>query len=402
MQNHKNNFIGSGEAQSCKLNEQHRSFLNKRGITDSIIDAFSIHSEDVPTLGLHNAIVIPVHHIDGTHSFNKYRRDPMEGPVKPKYLFERGGKVTLYGADKLVAELSNHTRKFFTAKGLTEWDKDTLKEAKYEPLKAIPAGSDEALKPVTVQEIVHKPVVIITEGELDTLVCWSAGIPAVSSTAGATSFQEEWVELLDGRAAGEADALPRYETYICFDNDEAGHKGAIKVLESLPNARVIIVPNQLEVKDISDYVARGGDIHKLLLTAFTVTDIEDAKVQFENLSGAWRLNEAKFFEMYIEHHKTPALPSNVNGAAKPTSQSDDRLERAKSVDCTTLYEFARKGRYPVAKCLWHDDHDPSLTYYARNNSCYCHVCGKYADAVDIVMVRDGVTFKEALKTLLND
>jgi len=332
------------------LAEQHRSFLNKRGITDKVIAAFSISTADVPELRLQNAIVIPVRHIDGTHSFNKYRRDPMEGPVKPKYLFERGGKVTLYGADMLVADQS-HTH------------------------------------------------VIITEGELDALVCWSAGIPAVSSTAGSSSFQAEWVELLS-----------RYEVYVCFDNDEAGHKGAIKVLQHLtsvdgdrvPNVKVIIVPNQLDVKDISDYRARGGDIHQLMKTAFTIKDIDDAKVQYEHLSGAWRINEAKFFELYIEHHKTPALPSNANGAARPTSQSDDRLERAKSVDCTTLIEFNRRGRYPVAKCRWHDDHDPSLTYYARNNSCYCHVCGKYADAVDIVMVRDGVDFKSALKILLNE
>lgn len=348
-------FVGSpyaiitGMQHKTTLSEQHRSFLNTRGITDTVIAAFYIHTADVPELRLQNAIAIPVNNVDGTHAFNKYRRDPMEGPVKPKYLFERGGKVTLYGADKLVAEQSH---------------------------AAIP--------------LIKSPV-IITEGELDTLVCWSANIPAVSSTAGATSFQDEWVELLS-----------HYEVYVCFDNDEAGHKGAIKVLEKLPTARIIIVPNQLDVKDISDYRARGGDIHQLIKTAFTVTDLEDAKTQYEQLSAAWRLNEAKFFEMYIEHHKKPALPSNVNGAAAPTSKSDDRLERAKSVDCLTLLPFTTKGRYPVTKCLWHSDSDPSLTYYARNNSCYCHSCGKYADAVEIVMTRDTVTFKEALKKLLHE
>lgn len=339
------------------ISDQHRSFLNKRGITDKVIDAFSIHTADVLSLGLSQSIVIPVRHIDGTHSFNKYRRDPMEGPVKPKYLFERGGKVTLYGADMLMKAY------------LTTFSEEER----------------------VAHQLPAKPSVIITEGELDTLVCWSAGIPAVSSTAGSSSFQEEWKELLS-----------RYEVYVCFDNDEAGHKGAIKILDSLPDAKVIIVPNQLDVKDISDYRARGGDIHQLIKTAFTIKDTDDAKVQFENLSGAWRLNEAKFFELYIEHHKAPALPSNVNGAARPTSQSDDRRERAKSVDCTTLMDFNTRGRYPVAKCRWHDDHDPSLTYYARNNTCYCHVCGKYADAIDIVMERDGVDFKKALKILLNE
>ena len=321
--------------------EQHRSFLHKRGITDKVIAAFSIHTADVPELRLQNAIVIPVRHIDGTHSFNKYRRDPMEGPVKPKYLFERGGKVTLYGADRLVAEQShNH--------------------------------------------------VIITEGELDTLVCWSAGIPAVSSTAGASSFQDEWVELLG-----------RYEVYICFDNDEAGHKGAIKVLDQIPTARVIFVPNNIPgVKDISDYVAHGGDLHGLMQTAVSLTTDEEIEAERKRLADLWL--DYSFYVLLQEHRKAPTLPSNVDGAARPTSQSDDRLERAKSVDCTTLIEFNRRGRYPVAKCRWHDDHDPSLTYYARNNSCYCHVCGKYADAVDIVMVRDGVDFKSALKILLNE
>lgn len=348
---------------SYTLNEQHRSFLNKRGITDKVIDAFSISTQDVPTLGLRNAIVIPVRHIDGTHSFNKYRRDPMEGNVKPKYLFERGGKVTLYGADELVRH------------PLT-LDKSNVADV-----------LSSAVSTLKGEGATYKSPVIITEGELDTLVCWSKGIPAVSSTAGATSFQEEWVELLS-----------RYEVYVCFDNDEAGHKGVIKVLDHLPNAHVMFVPKNIpDVKDISDYVARGGDLHALMQTARQYLSVEDVKVEMELIAAQW--GDYSFHTLFVEHKKSPNLPTME---ARPTSQSDDRLVRAKSVDCTTLIEFKRKGRYPVAKCRWHDDHDPSLTYYARNNSCYCHVCGKYADSVDIVMTRDGVDFKSALKVLLGE
>lgn len=325
------------------------SWLHKRGITDKVIDAFSISVGDVPSLGLHEAIIIPVRHIDGSHAFNKYRRSPLEGNVKPKYLFERGGKVTLYGADQLVAH----------------W-------------KLLPQFRPD-----------EKPPVVITEGELDTLVCWSLGIPAVSSTAGATSFQEEWVELLKG-----------YSVYVCFDNDEAGYKGAVKVLDYLPDARVIFIPKNIpNVKDISDYVARGGDFHALMRTAKSYPDLETVEAEKESIAANW--GDYTFHDLYIDHNKKPSLPTNTNGAA-PTSNSDDRVERAKSVDCTALLEFVRNGRYPLAKCLWHNDSTPSLTYYARNNSCYCHACGKYADAIDIVMARDGVTFKEAIKTLLKD
>lgn len=318
-------------------------WLRKRGITDKVIDAFSISVADVPQLGLHKAIVIPVRHIDGAHAFNKYRRNPTEGNVKPKYLFERGGKVTLYGADQLVKHEADAIRNY----------------------------------------------VVITEGELDTLVCWSLGIPAVSSTAGATSFQEEWVELLKG-----------YSVYICFDNDEAGHKGAVKVLSYLPDAKVIFIPKNIpDVKDISDYVARGGDFHALMRSARSYPDLETVEAEKESIAANW--GDYSFHDIYIDANKKPSLPASANGAA-PTSNSDDRVERAKSVECTSLVEFVRNGRYPLAKCLWHNDNTPSLTYYARNNSCYCHACGKYADAIDIVMARDGVTFKEAIKTLLKD
>lgn len=329
-------------------------WLQKRGITTKVIDAFSISVADVPSLKLQDAIIIPVRTIDGEFSFNKYRRNPIEGNVKPKYLYDRGGKVTLYGADQLVAH--------------------------YKPGTVVP---DQEWNPV-------KPPVILTEGELDTLVCWSQNIAAVSSTGGALSFQPEW-----------ADLLKCYSVYICFDNDEAGMKGAIKVLDMLPSAKVIIVPNQLEVKDISDYVSRGGNVHDLLKTAFSVTDLSDAQVQFETLSASWRLNEAKFFELYIEHQKEKrVLPSNTSGQAAPTSTSDDRLLRAKSVDGLTLLPFVRKGRYPVTTCLWHNDHDPSFTWYKRNNSGYCHVCGKYADVIDITMAVHGLSGKEGFKRAL--
>ena len=324
------------------------SWLHKRGITDKVIDAFSISVGNVSHLGLSEAIIIPVRHIDGSHSFNKYRRNPLEGNVKPKYLYDRGGKITLFGADQLVAQQLEMSDKYRGTR-----------------------------------------VVVITEGELDTLVCWSLGIPAVSSTGGAQSFQEEWVDLLKG-----------YAVYVCFDNDEAGYKGAVKVLSYLPDAKVIFIPKNIpDVKDISDYVARGGDFHALMRTAKSFPDLETVEAEKEAIAANW--GDYTFHDLYIDANKKPSLPTSVGGAA-PTSQSDDRVERAKSVDCLSLVEFKRNGRYPLAKCLWHNDNTPSLTYYARNNSCYCHACAKYADAIDIVMARDGVTFKQAIKTLLKD
>lgn len=348
-----------------KISTQHRSFLNHRGITDSIIDAFSISSGDVPFLHLNNAIIIPVRHIDGELSFNKYRRDPIEVDVKPKYLYDRGGKVTLYGADKLVAQYP-----FVESETLARSGGFTLET----------------------NEIKHN--VIITEGELDTLVCWSKGIPAVSSTGGAQSFQEEWVQLLKG-----------YEVYICFDNDEAGHKGAIKVLDYLPEAKVMFVPSNIPgVKDISDYCAHGGDLHKLMSTARQYLSVEDVEVDMQRIAALW--GDYSFHTLYIEHHRK-SLPTDTSGLPnRDTSLLDptDRVGRAKAVDCLTIagIEWHKEGAYYKSKCLWHADNDPSLTYYPQKNNCYCFVCGKYADVIDLVMAKESCDFKGAVSKLLRE
>lgn len=365
------------------INDHSRSWLNKRGITNKIIDVFSLSVAD--GMGLQDAIVIPVNHIDGTLSFNKYRRNPLEGDVKPKYLYERGGTVTLYGADQLVAHNPNNP---FMGKSIDEILKDGKRMLAGEVIKDV---NGQAIKPVHIRP---KPKVMLTEGELDTLVCWSQNIPAVSSTGGAQSFQADWVELLD-----------RYDVYICFDNDNAGHKGVIKVLGFLPEAKVIFVPSTIPgVKDISDYVAHGGDLRALMSTAKQYLSVEDVEAERERIAAEW--GNYDFHDLYIETNKVAALPSNTGGPAAPSSKSDDRLERAKSVDCQTLLPFKRQGGYPVTQCKWHNDHDPSLTYYKRNNTCYCHVCGKYADAIDIYMVVNDLSgkegFKEAIKKLIRE
>lgn len=370
-----------------QLREEHRHFLNRRGITDKIIEDFSIQSADVPLLKLRNALLIPVRHIDGSPAFFKYRRDPMEGDVKPKYLYQPGSKIMLFGADKLMQHRSENV--FMTQGGPVVSDRAEFKEMKLPPLIAHAIGDGNGGSPA-ITEKSHKPMVVLTEGELDALVCWSRNIPAVSSTGGAQSFQEEWVEL-----------LARFEVYVCFDNDEAGHKGVVKVLDYLPEAYVVFVPNHLPgVKDISDYVAHGGDLHALLRTARQYRSVDDVLADKQQVAARW--GDYTFHNIYLEHQDEKRVAAQRQAPALP-AEIGNRKDRAKSVDCLSLLPFRKAaGRYPVTECLWHNDHDPSLTYYKRTNSCFCHVCGKYADAIDIVMTRDRVNFKRALDILLNE
>jgi DNA primase len=205
------------------------------------------------------------------------------------------------------------------------------------------------------------------------------------------SFQEEWVDMFKG-----------YTPYICFDNDEAGHKGAIKVLEYLPDAKVVFIPKNVpKVKDISDYVAHGGDFHALMKGAKQYKDIEAVRDEMNIIDGQW--GDISFHELFIENYekKHATVPKDTKGKVAPKG-TGDRIERAKSVPCDSLHEFRRAGRLMKGKCLWHDDRDPSLVYYPEKNNCYCFVCGKYADGIDIVQARDGVDIKQAIKTLLNE
>jgi len=91
---------------------------------------------------------------------------------------------------------------------------------------------------------------IICEGEFDCLVLHAFGIPAISSTAGARTFKDEWIEQL---------SFVRH-LYVCFDNDDAGQQGASELIEklgsALPSTSVMQISLPEEVGDhgdITDY-----------------------------------------------------------------------------------------------------------------------------------------------------
>lgn len=143
-------------------------------------------------------VTIPVRDTAGNVLFMKLRQDPFLQSGGPKYM-SSGGEATIFNADAL---------------------KDKPDQ------------------------------LIICEGEFDCLVLRAYGIPAITSTAGARTFKDEWIEQL---------SFVRH-LYVCFDNDEAGRQGAVELIEklgaSLPNTSVlqITLPDEVgEHGDITDY-----------------------------------------------------------------------------------------------------------------------------------------------------
>jgi hypothetical protein len=171
-----------------------RTYLNNRGIIDGVIDSYKL---GYGTFYGKQYITIPV--MDDTgYKFFKLRQDPEIGDGKITY--PKGAEAQLFG---------------------------------------MYAGSEDAQ--------------ILCEGELDALALISQGCFALTSTHGAGTFKEEWID---------GDIKKCKKIYVCFDSDEAGRKGStrvLKILESvgLRNLYHITLPEEVgDGGDVTDYLAK--------------------------------------------------------------------------------------------------------------------------------------------------
>lgn len=88
----------------------------------------------------------------------------------------------------------------------------------------------------------------------------SLGINAITTTAGATSFDPAWSHYFRGR-----------EVCIILDNDSAGCEGSEIIARAIRqiagSVRTIRLPDHgafERVTDVTDFVKAGGDMFKLL------------------------------------------------------------------------------------------------------------------------------------------
>jgi twinkle protein len=99
--------------------------------------------------------------------------------------------------------------------------------------------------------------VVITEGEIDAMTLHQCGIPALSVNAGAGNHQ--WIE-------NDWERMERFsEILVCFDDDEAGRKGAHEVIQRLGVERCRFV--KLGAKDANQWYqdgARDEEFHAAL------------------------------------------------------------------------------------------------------------------------------------------
>jgi DNA primase len=191
-----------------RLPDRVRQYLNARGITNALIER---HRIGFGKFYRSEWITLPLKDTEGKYAYLKLRRDPSK-ESGPKYCCSSAKvEALLFGLDSLQG---------------------------------------------------RNDFAVICEGEFDCLVLHAQGIPAVTSTAGAGTFKDDWIKHLEGFS----------KIIVCYDRDEPGRKGTEKLIETLaaklPSAgiyRVDFPENMTEGKDVTDYfVSYGGTADEFL------------------------------------------------------------------------------------------------------------------------------------------
>lgn len=303
-------------------------------------------------------IVIPICDADGKFLFNKYRRDP-ESEEGPKYTYDAGGTAQLFGLHKV---------------------KD------------------------------HKQI-IVGEGEGDMLCLWSHGFAAITSTGGAGTFSPNWVsQLLDK------------EVVVCMDNDDAGIKGALNIQHKIPFARIVWLPKQFGLKDVTDYLGqyKVSDLQALIdrarsypLPALHEPEFKSKRELKEEMDREKKIIGEIMEMIRIERQKfyTPAHLELLLGLwnkrreqhlrawkfwNRPRVDNENKIIAAKRIPISGMIQFNREG---FAKCVWHQDGHPSMYYYKEANKVYCFSCSKGGDSIDVVQALKSCSLNEALDYL---
>ena len=79
----------------------------------------------------------------------------------------------------------------------------------------------------------------------------------------------------------------------------------------------------------------------------------------------------------------------------PIKKGELNIEKAKQFPISELMQF----KYRKAKCIFHNDHSPSLYYYPVTNTVYCFACNTFADSIKVYQTIHNCTFRKAVLAL---
>lgn len=303
------NLIAQARRYHNQLPARIREYLNRRGIPDVLIDHH--------LLGWNGRrITIPIFNRSDELAFFRLAKDPADSSSAPKMINSKGAYAELYGWELVLA------------------------------------------KPCQL---------MICEGEFDRLVLEANGFRAVTSTAGARTFREEWVR--------EFSAIP--EVFVCFDRDDAGQRGALRLGQMIQQARLVELPEEVGPGgDVTDFFARLGKTRE----------------EFNQL-----LHQAR-----LVPRTTPSKHDPLSSVIVPGPR--DRIERVKTAvpieEVIGQYVAIQKsGERFIGLCPFHEERRPSFTVFPSTRSFFCFGCSAHGDVISFLQQVEHLTFTQALEAL---
>lgn len=116
----------------------------------------------------------------------------------------------------------------------------------------------------------------------------------------------------------------------------------------------------------------------------------DASVAEYTLIYEKQLKKLGFELSYLQRLGHVETPETVKQGV-----TDVEIAMAKQTHISSLLDVKRR----MAKCLWHEDSNPSLHVY-NDVRVYCFVCNKAADVIELYMTLNGCDFITAVKALV--
>lgn len=152
---------------------------------------------------------------------------------------------------------------------------------------------------------------------------------------------------------------------------------------------------------INEVARENPDWVKQRRRAYLESILNALEIRESRLKYAFSINTKKWFgELINEYLKAifrarKKIEREFTSWETPTSDVDDySIERAKEFPIGELVEINANG---FAKCIWHDDNNPSM--YCKNNFAHCFSCGQSGSVIDVYMQLYNCGFVEAIKAL---
>jgi 5S rRNA maturation endonuclease (ribonuclease M5) len=187
--------------------------------------------------------------------------------------------------------------------------------------------------------------IVLTEGETDCILLNQTGIPAVTHTAGASTFKAQW-----------AQSFVDKDVWVCYDADDAGRKGAKRVEDILKafakNVFIMELPMTTKGADVTDYIHLEGhsksEFEELMSIAMDRSGVTQVTKELATSGDRSNLNDSM---SQTNQNKTLELTVSIAGKQQEPYTAPKLItatcDQSKGAACTMCPIAARGGQAEI-------------------------------------------------------